>query len=79
MLPLLGVVSSVNISDRFHLSVESKTFLTIYQFFCREGSRILVYRASGNEIRAPFLTQTLARGTIECCGSASVTFGRRRI
>src|SRR5215210_5656844 len=27
MLPLLGVVSSVNISDRFHLGVESKTFL----------------------------------------------------
>src|SRR5215211_877103 len=79
MLPLPGVVSSVNISDRFHLGVESKTFLRYFQFFSRERSRILVHRAFGNEIRALFLTQTLARGTVECCGSASVTFGERRI
>src|SRR5688572_13482065 len=60
MLPLPSAVSSVNLSDRFHLGIESKTLLCYFQFFSRERTRILVHRAFGNEGRTLF-SQILAR------------------
>ena len=38
---LPSAVSSVNLSDCFHLGIESKTLLCFFQFFSRERSRIL--------------------------------------
>jgi hypothetical protein len=46
VLPPLGVVSSLNISDRFHPSVESKVFLRHFQFVSHKRSRILVSKES---------------------------------
>ena len=46
MLPPLGVVSSLNISDRFHPSVESKVFLRRFKFGSHKRSRILVGKES---------------------------------
>ena len=54
MLPVPSAVSSVNLSDRFHLGIEFKTFLRYFQFFSRERSRILVHGAFGNEGRTLF-------------------------
>src|SRR5215211_5260243 len=70
---LVGVVSSANISARFHLGIGSKTFVRYRQFFSEEHSRILVHRTSRNEIQEerepslllrPVPTSMLATGTI---------------
>jgi hypothetical protein len=59
MLPLVGVVSSVNISDRFHPSVESKVFLRHFRFVSHKRSRILVSKESSEASSSLILRQEL--------------------
>jgi hypothetical protein len=65
VLPPLGVVSSLNISDRFHPSVKSKIFSRHFQFVSHRRSRISISKES-SEARSSLLLRkelnlTLAR------------------
>jgi hypothetical protein len=84
VLPLLGVVSSPNISDRFHLGVGSKTLPRYFQIFSHERSRILVHRGNGDSaaILCTFRNETVRpardrvpgdKVTESVCGGETVT------